>query len=725
MVITMVMIDSKTLTAELEHAISKGDRLLGIGEYDSAIIYFNHLKNYFKDPLEINIIDIEIAWCYEGKGQYQEAQEEFLGLLENLILLTDTKYDHTDVQKTIVSTYHGLTRVDTRLENIESAFIWAQKAVVESIVIKDPILIASSNYYLALVHYFTGQFDSIFELLDKSIDVIKDSSDQNMLGKMLMLYAIAYQMTGDLDASIKFFDQALKIFENLFDFGNMSTCLNNMAVVYRFKGEYQISLRLLKKVEVIAEDQGRWLVAYHVVDNITEILLLTGEISAARQSAQKLVQMARENHYQNLIGKALGIQAQIEQHTNLQVAKDMFEEAIILLQSTEIEVDLIECVNRYLKFLIKIEDYDNALQFLNKYDKIIEEKQYYLYKSDFLLNRGLIESNKNLNLGLAYEYYKKSLDNANISQMFSSKIKSYIYLAENELERYQIRPNQQYLIQANDNINKGYNLALTKNLFPDIASINLLRSLLAQLNGEISAALEIITQTLALTRNKGLKLQEAQAKAIQTKLKELMFNKQINIKDKNQILPEFDSTRAVISTIRIFYHEDFSHIMPSESQLSIVVFSLTDSGPISKTEDFSRIAKINYDLSQHSIEEIILLMGSSFSIAVGQGNNYQEGLFGPLPVPRIQNEYALVYSKNIQSNEKSVEKNQVSTHQQFTFLCLIYPKEFDVLFFDRDLLKDEFSFFIDQLCKSTETINLSKWKNQLFRAVQTQYMSHT
>ena len=118
-------------------------------------------------------------------------------------------------------------------------------------------------------------------------------------------------------------------------------------------------------------------------------------------------------------------------------------------------------------------------------------------------------------------------------------------------------------------------------------------------------------------------------------------------------------------------------------------------------------------------------MGSSFSIAVGQGNNFHEGLFGPLPVPRIQNDYALVYSKNIQSNEKSSEKDQVnSNHQQFVFLCLIYPKEFDVLFFDRDLLKDEFSFFIDQLCKSTETINLSKWKNLLLRAVQTQYMSH-
>ena len=530
-------------------------------------------------------------------------------------------------------------------------------------------------------------------------------------------------MVGDLVKSLEYLNESLKTYENLNDFGNLSTCLNNMSVVYRFKGEYQISLRLLKKVEVIAEDQARWITAYHVVDNITEILMLTGEINAARQSAQKLVQMAREHHLQTFIGRALGILAQIEQYTNLQVARDLFEEAIILLQTSEIEVDLVECVNRYLKFLIKVEDFNNAESLLNKYQKIIEEKQLYLYKSDFLLIRGLIESNKNFNLGLASDFYQKSLENANTSQLFSSKIKAYIYLAENSLECYQIRPSLSFLQTANHYISDALQLAFQRNDYPDIASINLIRALIAELTDEIDVALQIIDETLALTRNKGLKLQESQAKALYSKISAYKNSRRDN--QSQNFLTEFDSTRAVISTIRIFYHEDFSHIMPAEHQLAVVLYILTEYGPESKIEDLSRVARYEYNLNRSTIDEILLLMGSSFSITVGQGNNYQEGLFGPLPVPRIQNNYALVFSKKIQIEGKSNGKDDSQlNHQQFCFLCFLYPREFDILFFDRDLLKQEFTLFMEKTFLDSQPPDLPKWKNNLLKTVQTNYLSH-
>ena len=709
-------------TVELDNALLKGYRLIGAAQFDSAIIYFNQLKDHFKDPLEKIIVDLEIAWSLEQKGNYEESQEEFLRILENLLLLSETKYDKSYVEKTVILTYQGLTTIDTRLENIESAFLWAQKAVVESVITKDKYLIATSNYYLALVHYYTGQFDKIFELLDQSVEVIKKTSDQRVYGSVLQLYGISYQMNGDLDTSLKYYNECLTFYENLGDLGNISKCLNNMSIVYRLKGEYQISLRLLKKVEVMAEDQGRSLIGYHVVDNITEILLLTGEINAARESAKKLVQMARDNHYQNFIGKALGILAQIEQHTNLQIAKDLFDEAIILLQTSEIELDLIECVNRYLKFLIKIEDFDNTLYLLNKYEKIIDDRQLFLYKSDFLLIRGLIESNQNFNLGLAKNFYQQSLENANNSQLYTSKIKAFMYLAETEIECYQIRQNFEFLQTAKEYISNGYELALTRNLYPDIASINLIRSLVAQLTDEIDVALKIMEDTLALTRNKGLKLQEAQARAIYFKL---LSHKQKSHLKSNQYVSEFDSTRAMISTIRIFYHEDFSHIMPSENQIAVVLYFLTEYGPVSKLEDFSTVAMKMYNLSKASIEEILLLMGSSFSIAVGQGNNYQEGLFGPLPVPRIQSNYALVFSKKLNKIKvNSQTKDDSEDHEQFGILCFLYPKEFDILFFDRELLNNEFSYFMEELSLELITNNLSKWKNQLLKSVQTNFLSH-
>lgn len=708
---------------ELDNALLKVDRLNGAGQFDSAIIYLNNLKEYFSDPLDKIFVEIEIGWILENKGDFEESQELFLKILEQTLLLTETKYDQSYVQKAIIFTYHGLTRVDTRLENIESAFLWAQKSIVDSVVTKDEYLIATSNYYLALVHYYIGQFDKIFELLDQSIKVIREASDQKMLGKILLLYGIAYKMIGELDTSLKYYHETLEIYETLNDYGNISTCLNNMAVVYRLKGEYQISLRLLKKVEVIAEDQGKSLLAYHVVDNITEILLLTGEISLARESAQKLVQMARDNHLQTYIGKALGILAQIEQYTNLEVARDLFEEAIILLQTSEIEVDLIECVDRYLKFLIKVEDYDNASDLLKKYEKIIEEKQLFLYKSDFLLVRGLIESNKNFNLGLASEYYQKSLENANSSQLFSSIIKSFIYLAENALECYQIKQNAEFLIKAKEYITNAFESAFQRNNYPDIASINLIRSLIAELSGDIDNALKIIDETLALTRNKGLKLQESQARALNSKL--LNYKEKNRNNQSNTVMTEFDSSKAVISTIRIFYHEDFSHIMPSEYQLAIVLYFLTDYGPEYKIEDLSRVARYEYNLNKTTIDEILLLMGSSYSITVGQGNNYQEGLFGPLPVPRLQRNYALVFSKKI-NMEETIKKGEsfANNQQQFGFLCFLYPKEFDILFFDRELLKQEFSKFMEQIYGSSQLPNLPKWKNDLLKSVQTNYLSH-
>ena len=165
--------------------------------------------------------------------------------------------------------------------------------------------------------------------------------------------------------------------------------------------------------------------------------------------------------------------------------------------------------------------------------------------------------------------------------------------------------------------------------------------------------------------------------------------------------------------------------MPSENQLAVVLYFLTELGPQSKVEDLSKIAVSEYNLSESSIDEILLLMGSSFSITVGQGNNYQEGLFGPLPVPRIQNNYALVYSKKFSTDDSvSDENGQQGAHQKFVFLCFLYPKEFDILFFNRELLKQEFLYLVEGLIIDSKPLDLSKWKNNLLKTVQSNYLSH-
>ena len=720
--------------SDFENTLEKGRKLHGIGHYDQAIEFYNSLISHYDNPIYSILIELEICWCMEAKGLFVETQNKLLNLLESIILIQDNSKSIL-VFKTLIKIYQALAFIDTRLENIDSSFLWAQKALVESHNIKDPYLIATSKYYSALAHFHNGNFERVFELLNDAIVVIKEQSNETrMYAKILNFFGLVYQMSSELDLSLKYYNETLLIYENLHDIGNIPTTLNNMSIVYRLKGEFNISLRLLKKAEILSEEQGRWLLVWHVLDNITEIQLQTGEIFEAKNSAQKLVSIARDHHLQNLIGRSLGLLAQIEQHNNYIVAKDLFEEALELLLSSEIELDLIDLISRYTKFLIKIEDFDLATKLLNKYESIVIRNSINLYKADFLLIRGLIERNNELNLGLAKKYYQQALEIADESQLYLLKVKSYIHLAENALEAYQINHNKTNVDIAEEYIEKAHKLANDKNQYPDITSVNLLRSLILQINGNIQEASIVIEETVELAKIKGLRLQEAQAIAIKRKIDEQLFTiknqkKSVFAESLSEIEKEskannynaFDPGIALLSTIRIFYHNDFSHLMPTENQISVVVYFLAETGPTPKIEDFSTQLLKEENYSQNILDEILLLMGSSYSFAIGQGHHYQTGLFGPLPVPRLYGKNALVYSSITDDVESNMLADIRFEGKRFGFACLIYPKEFDTLFFDREKIQKEF----ESLLVNINTFNhqeLIKWKKNLLNIVQAQFI---
>lgn len=721
----------------LESILEQGMELQGLAQHDLALVHYSKHINYYKDNFLFYLyIDIEYAWCLEAKGDFEESNEKFLQLLENAIVISDDS-DDILIKRAIINIYHGLSLIENRLENIESSFLWSQKSLVESLGINDKVLIAKSNYYLALSHYYSGKLDRVFQLLQESLPHLQDIKHRRIYGKVLNLLAVAYQLTGSLDLSLDFFNQALRIYEDLHDITQIPLVLNNMSVNYKLKGEYTISLRLLKKVEWMEID---WLLLYHVLDNIAEIQLFTGELSEARKTAQNLVHLARDHHLQNLIGKAIGLLAYIEQYNDLLTARAFFEEAIELLSTSEIEMDLYVVVNRYTRFLIRIKDYELVEKLLNKYEKVLDEKSITIHNADIKLTRGLYEREKNINLGLAKQYYLEGLRLANEKQLNLSKVKAYIYLAENALESFQIKGDLSYISEASEYISNGYELANASNQYPDISSINLVRALLAQFKGNIDESIKIIDETLELVNEKGLRLQEAQARALKIKFNEqksLMYRTPAKLKtdslellnDKENLYSSldkfsgFDSTSALLNTIRIFFHDDFSKFMPAEPEVSIVVFVLSTMGPIPKVEDLSDYLTKFESQSKNSIEEILMLMGTSFSLAVGQGNYYQTGLFGPLPVPRLPGKNAIIFSSKIKDIDQDLKGDQrYEDNLNFGYACLIYPKEFDTIFFEREKLELEFEYLLNNIQVMKNKEKLKEWKSNLLKVVQSQFV---
>ncbi|MFW9929783.1 MAG: hypothetical protein ACFFD1_10360, partial [Candidatus Thorarchaeota archaeon] len=94
-------------------------------------------------------------------------------------------------------------------------------------------------------------------------------------------------------------------------------------------------------------------------------------------------------------------------------------------------------------------------------------------------------------------------------------------------------------------------------------------------------------------------------------------------------------------------------------------------------------------------------IGIYFSSILG-GNTYNEGLFGPLPVPQLINFQALVFTRNF-SNKNN--------ENQFLSIIIIYEKSFDPLFYNRLEIERYIQNFVEKISNISEEINFSNEQN--------------
>ncbi|MHA2296578.1 MAG: response regulator [Candidatus Hodarchaeales archaeon] len=76
-----------------------------------------------------------------------------------------------------------------------------------------------------------------------------------------------------------------------------------------------------------------------------------------------------------------------------------------------------------------------------------------------------------------------------------------------------------------------------------------------------------------------------------------------------------------------------------------------------------------------------------FSTAIGQGDSYHTGMFGPLPVPEVMDHSVMIYSKILEDKNTMDPRSRTAT---FTLFSIFYPNDSTVFFLDRFRLKDIF-----------------------------------
>ncbi|MHA1521156.1 MAG: hypothetical protein ACTSRK_13310, partial [Promethearchaeota archaeon] len=94
----------------------------------------------------------------------------------------------------------------------------------------------------------------------------------------------------------------------------------------------------------------------------------------------------------------------------------------------------------------------------------------------------------------------------------------------------------------------------------------------------------------------------------------------------------------------------------------------------------------------------ILHSGSLFSITLGQGQQYHQGLFGPLPFGNTSS-YALVFAQTIADQTQKERR----THGRAYFLfSLVYQKKMNLMFYDRDKLSNIFIKYLKNIQEAKE-----------------------
>ncbi|MFQ5979565.1 MAG: hypothetical protein ACE5OZ_15665 [Candidatus Heimdallarchaeota archaeon] len=122
----------------------------------------------------------------------------------------------------------------------------------------------------------------------------------------------------------------------------------------------------------------------------------------------------------------------------------------------------------------------------------------------------------------------------------------------------------------------------------------------------------------------------------------------------------------------------------------------------------------NLPFKENKSELFFTRICNFYAMAIGQGEEYYEGLYGPLPLTHIYS--SLVYARILPD---STQDDQRFPGKTYALICLGYPKEQDHLFGDRINLKRGFSSWVtsvDDLSK-VDLASLGELRDVLMKAL--------
>ncbi|MHA2365114.1 MAG: tetratricopeptide repeat protein [Candidatus Hodarchaeales archaeon] len=498
-------------------------------------------------------------------------------------------------------------------------------------------------YIRAILNFHLGEYqESIVNTMRSlaSVRELKDESIQQFwFDKFLNIQCLVYRTLGEFELASEYAEQIRETIKKKpqLDRFLLSDLCSNLGMFELEQGNYLSAFEYLNKALEIQQKNGSIFKQAISLGNIARILAISGDSLKAKETFRSSA---------NIFEKCRSEIEIIEKYcwyADSLIFKNSLIEAQDLLQTTQSLAD-------------KHGSKREQILVATRYAKWLKATK----KSD--VSR------------LAFIEVRRE---AELIGQSREMVQSSIYLAELALERVlEIGIDKGLFDEAFKNVERSIYLASKSSQIVHLVRAMQIKATLLGLKFEFAESLYVLDDAISIAEEKGLFRQQGQLYSLKLQLEQrrkLFSRSEEGIPSvgssellsalrlttgRNPLLGEKINGNIIsFQDVLLFYMGIFVF-----DRAQLLVYSF-DPLPI-------------YFISQKEFFDP-MTMGLMFSTSLGQGTRYNEGLYGPLPTPDVQDFRSVVFSKQL---EQPTDSNPSG---KYILIALNYHCDFDPLFYNR------------------------------------------
>ena len=619
----------------------------------------------FVEKLELKI---NLAYSLLAQLKVNESYKMYNAVLHETIEKKNQK-EEADALEGLANCNISLGKIEDGISLcIQSIKIYKEQSLKESE--------AKASNTLACLYLSKGETDLALEFFEKSLDLTKNT-ETIMYLMALGNSAVIYLNRGEMEKAALYSKKSLeKAISSNFVRG-ICVIQNNLADALRTMGEYSESLKNLKQAMTLAKKIKNEKSIASISTGFATYWIELGELKKALKMLKDSLNLYKK--IDDPLGHIIALHCFAQYwlvQGNFQKAKENLEEALHVIEESGVSESKIEVLILLAEIYEGMDKNDEAYRYLKQADNLSWERKSEIGHTQVLIQRGRISINK-LDLNEAEMSLIEALRYSETIKHIILQFTAKMLLAQTFLVKYlQNTSNIKNYDKAVYYISDAMTLASSKKLIPNYVNALIIRGLLYSSQEEQEKAESTLTEAMQLAKNHGMK---NKGQKVQERLL-FISAKHSSSSSKNQLrnlvlslaLEEIKTTTA--SYVESSITED------DIANTFIVSFKFDENlGPVIHEVE-------NVDLNDREWNKKIVMTGSLFSIALGQGQAYHEGLFGPLPFGE-KDLSSIVYALLIED----LTQVQKRTHNQtYLLLCLVFTKKMGPIFYDRQKLKEIF-----------------------------------